>query len=432
MDRSKVKQLIITLIAVFIILYVLLVFLSSVFDLSGIKTEIAVEMTASQLFHKRAIILRDEILVKNTESGVVSFAVSDGDQVSKAQHIANIYNSEEDALSVQQISNLNKEIAKLKKLSAGAKNGDFGIDTINSQIDNAVKNINVSVADRKFTSAKVYSQNLSYLITERFLVTGKPVDIASRITALTAQRNSLSRESDKLISSIKAKRAGCFSLSTDGYEKLCKYSEILDITPSRLDEIMKEKPKKISDNVIGKIVGGVNWYIICEIDKEEVLNITANSAHSVTVSIPYASTEQLPASIVAVNPEPNTDRYALVVKCDYMNADLAKIRKENVDICLAQYKGIRVSKTALHDSLVTNEVKQKDGTKKTVEKTVQGVYVLYGNELQFKEVKVIYAGSDFVICDPEPPVEELFTGKTISLYDNIVVKGSDLKDGKIV
>ena len=58
--------------------------------------------------------------------------------------------------------------------------------------------------------------------------------------------------------------------------------------------------------------------------------------------------------------------------------------------------------------------------------------MLYGNELQFKEVSILYSGSDFVICDPSPDSGVLFNGKTISLYDNVVVEGSDLKDGKII
>ena len=45
---------------------------------------------------------------------------------------------------------------------------------------------------------------------------------------------------------------------------------------------------------------------------------------------------------------------------------------------------------------------------------------------------LIYSGSDFVICDPSSDNTNLYNGETISLYDNIVVKGNDLKDGKII
>ena len=74
----------------------------------------------------------------------------------------------------------------------------------------------------------------------------------------------------------------------------------------------------------------------------------------------------------------------------------------------------------------------KDGNQVTKKKKVQGVYVLYGNELQFKEISILYSGSDFVICDPSPEEGELFNGETVALYDNVVIEGDDLKDGKIV
>ena len=63
---------------------------------------------------------------------------------------------------------------------------------------------------------------------------------------------------------------------------------------------------------------------------------------------------------------------------------------------------------------------------------VQGVYVLYGSEVQFKQVSILYADEDYVICDTEPPEGILFNGETISLYDKVIVKGDDLYDGKVI
>ena len=67
-----------------------------------------------------------------------------------------------------------------------------------------------------------------------------------------------------------------------------------------------------------------------------------------------------------------------------------------------------------------------------IRKEVQGVYVLYGSEVQFKEISIVYAGNDYVLCDSSPTDGTLFSGETISLYDQIITEGDDLYDGKVI
>ena len=70
--------------------------------------------------------------------------------------------------------------------------------------------------------------------------------------------------------------------------------------------------------------------------------------------------------------------------------------------------------------------------KHTEKKKVQGVYVLYGSEVQFKQISILYAEDDYVICDAAPDKDELFNGETVSLYDKVILKGDDLYDGKVI
>ena len=195
----------------------------------------------------------------------------------------------------------------------------------------------------------------------------------------------------------------------------------------------KAKPKKVSDNTIGKLITNVGWYIVCPISNQDALRIATSSNQKVTIHMPYATTISIPAYVEAINRDVNGgDESIMVLRCDYMNSELASIRNENIEIRLKTYEGIRVSKDAIHDGVVKKMFNDKDGNQVAKKKKVQGVYVLYGNELQFKEISILYSGSDFVICDPSPEEGELFNGETVALYDNVVIEGDDLKDGKIV
>jgi len=115
-----------------------------------------------------------------------------------------------------------------------------------------------------------------------------------------------------------------------------------------------------------------------------------------------------------------------------MSPGIASLRNETVKIDLKTYKGLRIQKSALHDDYVEKAIENEDGTTKSEKKKVQGVYVVQGNQLKFKQVSILFAGEDFILCDPQPEDGVLFNGTTIEMYDKIVTEGADLYDGKVV
>ena len=115
-----------------------------------------------------------------------------------------------------------------------------------------------------------------------------------------------------------------------------------------------------------------------------------------------------------------------------MNEALADIRQEPIEIGLGTYKGLRVSKKAIHDDYIEKISYDNNGNQSVEKKKVQGVYVLYGSEVQFKEISIIYSGNDYVLCDESPDSDILFNGETVSMYDQIILEGDDLYDGKVI
>ena len=57
----------------------------------------------------------------------------------------------------------------------------------------------------------------------------------------------------------------------------------------------------------------------------------------------------------------------------------------------------------------------------------KGVFVLNGNIVKFKKINIDYSDSEMSICN-NPNNENGF----VELYDNIIVEGTDLYDGKIL
>ena len=148
--------------------------------------------------------------------------------------------------------------------------------------------------------------------------------------------------------------------------------------------------------------------------------------------MPFASTGSIPAKVVAINQESRQSDAVVVLECSYMNNELSKVRKESVQIAVNTHSGIMVNKKAIHVEPVMKVIDDGSGRQVKQEVMVQGVYVLYGSELVFKEIVPLSTYSTFVLCDPNPEEDATFNGETVKLYDEVVVGGTDLYDGKIV
>ncbi len=182
---------------------------------------------------------------------------------------------------------------------------------------------------------------------------------------------------------IRTDYAGYFTEFCDGYENIYDYDRIKRLS---LDDLHNFCRASVTENTAGKVIGNVKWYVACEVspDDASALNIWDSA---VTVLFSEASSEPIPAEIYRIN-QASKDSNAVVI--------------------------------------LRNDNPHKE------EKKVQGVYVLYGSEVQFKQISILYADSDYVICDTNPAEGILFNGETISLYDKVIVKGDDLYDGKVI
>ena len=264
----------------------------------------------------------------------------------------------------------------------------------------------------------------------RQIVTGKQGDFTDKIAGLKAERDSLKSSTGAPIGTVKSESAGYFVSKVDGYEGLFDCSALDEVTAL---DVKNAKPNQIDESAyIGKIIADTNWYILCPITPDQATSLTHASA-DVQVRLPSVLDEPIPAKVLHVNNFTNDDSAIAVLQCNYMSDALSYLRRDNVEIIVNEYEGLKIPKSALHDDYVTYTVYDDDGNEvETKKEKVQGVYIEYGTELVFKQIAILYAGDDYVICNEEPESGVLLNGSTISLYDKVVVEGGDLFDGKII
>ncbi len=422
-----------TYIAPIIIAIVLIYFAVSMLasSFSMVYVEAAQYATVTKKTSSEAYILRDESYITNDQTGVIYYNVKDGDKVSAGGVIATIYESETDVINVTKMNELDEEINNLKKLNSMSQVLGVSLESINKSLNKNLADFIIDIKNNDFSDASADINNLLYSLNEKQIVTGKVTDFNDRLTQLEQQKTELQQAISPPIGQIISPASGVFTTQVDGKEKLYDYSKGTKITYNNLKNAVEAQASEIPSNAVGKIISDVNWYICCPMSKTEASEFKEISG-LIDIEIPFVSADQLSARVKSVNDDAKTDNSVVVLECENMNSTLAKIRTEKVEIAVKTYSGIKVPVSAVHKDKATITTENSDGTVSTKEKEVEGVYILYGNEIKFREIVKLYQEDDYVICDTDVENEKLYSDTTVELYDKIVTEGTNLYAGKIV
>lgn len=394
-----------------------------------ISTESAVYSTIKDSINTDAYVIRDEVIIRNNDGNVVNYLIDDGGKVSNNGKIANVYKDSKDIIIKKQIDQIDKEIEQLKNLNKISNASITNPNAINIQVSDCLKQSISDINDNKLQNIDDDKDSILYLINQRSIITGKVENFNDRIADLQSKRDSLMSSYNKEISSVLSPKSGYFVSITDGLEETVNYSEVNSLTPDAVRDALSKKEEQRSDS-IGKIISGVNWYVTCNVSYDESKDIKIGDYLSIT--FPFSSISDVPCNVIAINPNSEKTEAAIILECDYMNKELSLLRTESISLNLNSYSGILISKKSLHEDTVVKEIIDENGNTSTEEKKVQGVYVLYGSEMVFKQVIPIFANNNYIICKSDPSEEELFNGETIKVYDEIVTEGAGLYNGKIV
>jgi hypothetical protein len=246
---------------------------------------------------------------------------------------------------------------------------------------------------------------LIQLLNKKQMVLGNSGDLAGYLAQLKAQKTSL-EASLTTYTSIATDTAGYFINPVDGYETLLDYQTISEITYDTLKKAMDAKPT--TTNAIGKIVGSNEWYLAAMVDPSVSQYVALDD--TVEITIPLLSDDVYTCCVAALNVDYATETTVIVLQCSQMNQQLAEARKENAQLRLKTYHGLRINQSAL---------RVVDG--------VTGVYVVNGISAEFKPVDILYSDTGFVIC-----AYDASDTSGLVQYDEVIVGGGDLYDGKVV
>lgn len=374
---------------------------------SGVDTELAVLHSTYESIETEGLVYRTEKLIPAVSSGQPYYTIENGTRVAKNSVIASVYRDAESGRIKQQIEEIDAQIAAFKTIMADAGSGRLTLGVISEQTTEALLNLVQHTDSGDLSLVSGSSFNILSLLSKKDLVTGKSVDFSEKIRALEQTKAELKSSYQNPISQISAPVAGYFADHVDGYESLLTPNNLTKLSTTTLAEQMNAQPQFDTPSC-GKIVSGYEWYMAC-IVPDSYYNVLG-VGRTLTLKMSFVLDEAVPVTVYACNKD-NKGNMAVVFRCDQMSSELSTIRKEAVAIQLVEHTGLKVPQRAI----IVNE------------KQEVGVYIRSGNSVAFRKIKQQFSQpADYAICEI---VDE---DGYLQMYDDIIVGGRDLYDGKII
>ena len=361
----------------------------------------------------QGVFIRNEKIITYNGSGVISYEIPDGGKIGTDGVIANVYSSENQIEIKQKIASLQHELYLLERISNPGTTQTAQPSNIAELFTQNYKTYLRQREQHILDDMQATREEMLVLLSTYQLITGKDNSYAEKMQAIRSEIRALQKSQEAPLDVITADSAAYFVSYADGYETELTLSDVNALTVSQLKQV-QEGNVQPNPAAIGKLIDNYQWVLAAIVDNSEKKYKTGD-----TLTLKFTSaSETASGKITSVNDEGTQS--IVCITCEEMNYNLVQHRTENVELIKGEYQGIRVPRQALHFRSLTEEVKDEETGKITqVTNKYRGVYVLDGEQPEFRKLDVIYEGTDYVISAQRPEKSYL------ALYDSIITKGID-------
>ena len=379
---------------------------------SPYETETVTQIDNEDKMEVGGVFLRNEEVVEADHKGyIVHYLYSDGKKIGAGGTVAELYATESDVLNYEKIKELNELVEILEESQDQSSVLVTNADHITSQINNKIKEYSNAVYKHDYEAIEKCKNEMQILLNRRNIITEKEKNFSSYISQVKAEISSLKSKIKNPLKAVKVSKNGNFVISVDGYENKAKYTNIAEMSVSQTEEfISSATPDSVSDKAIGKLVTDFDWYytMVLPIDDRE-LDESIKVGTSLKMRFNGVSEKILDVTVSKVSIDESENKMAVTVKSNYLNEKFCSARKEKADIIFNSVKGYKIKKSAVR--IVDDQ---------------KGVYVIIGNQMFFRKIDVLYEIDDYVVC-------KISSGSgTLKPFDDVIVKGTDLYDGKTI
>ena len=374
------------------------------------------------------VLLFDETYVAG--SGTLGYLAADGERVSAGTAVAEVYNDASQAVLRQQLTQLTEQIDLLQR---SQNTTALQLDTLLKDRAAALYGLMDTLDAGDFES--VEGDANAYLLAQNklWIVTGDSANFNDQIAALTQQAQSVQAQLGNP-AQITAPQTGYFVRASGSGRLNAGAEDILAQSAPEMKAYLDADPVLPLDGCAGKIVAGFTWRYagVCTAAQgEKLLGTDGKPLRSaVEISFPGQAENALKATVTQVTIDAESGLARFVLSCNSINGDVLRLNHAAAKISLGQTAGLLVPSEAIH-------YLKEDGTdaQEKGENYIPGVYVKYGNIARFCKIDPVDDAHPLITQGEYTLVLPKGTEGSVSqvrLYDEIIVSGQNLYDGKLL
>lgn len=365
------------------------------------QTETAISASMEDTVPLSGIAMFDAVPVSG--GGSLGYLVEDGERVTEGTVLAEIYTDPAQSTQREELDRLDRIIDLLTK-SENSVGSDLALLT--AQTRTALLNLLDQLDTASYTGMSDAIDEFLLAQNRLQISTGQSSGFTATLADLQTQRDAAAAALEGL-QTIPADRNGYFISTAAALPLDLSEDTLKSDTAAALSERLQQEIPTTGSDLAGRIVTGFSWrfYGVCDLDTAARFD----GVTSVKIRVPGKQDEALDATVTEVAADETAGLAKITLECRTINADVLRLGREDAEIVLNTYEGIRVSKRAMH--IVDGE---------------RGVYVKYGSLQRFRRIVVLFEDETYLLLDPEAEDNE------VRLYDEIIVEGPNLQDGGLV
>lgn len=207
-------------------------------------TTYAYEYELNDSVEAEGLIVRREQVLPGAQ-GILDVTRGEGEQVGLGQQIGLVYRDDQAQQAQGQQEALRMELVQLR-YAIGQGGDAASAARVDEEILQALVALRSSAALNDYSSLEDQVLEVKSSVLRREYAYGadlSAVDLAARLTEMTAQYEALRAQNYDAVTRITAPVSGTFSALVDGYETLIDPDTALQLTPEGLSGLMKQPPE---------------------------------------------------------------------------------------------------------------------------------------------------------------------------------------------
>ena len=391
--------------------------------------ETALLATVEDTVDAEGVLLFNESYVAG--DGTLGYLVADGERVSAGTAVAEVYSDASQAGLRQQLTQINDQIDLLQKSQ----------NTTSAQMESLRKDRSAALYDlMDALDASDYedtdAQTEDYLLAQNklWIITGEVSTFSDQIAALVQQASNVQAQLGSP-TQITAPQTGYFIRSASSGRLNAGMEDILALGAADLKAYIESSPEIKLDGCAGKIVSGFTWYYagICSAKQGEKLLGSDGKPRKTSVEIRFPGQAETPlkATVQEVNIDTENDMARFVLSCEVVNGDVLRLNRANAQVIVGQSTGLRGA--AGGGPLPQRGRLRGRGSGRELHPRAS--MSRYGNLAHFCKIDPVDDQHPQVLDGDHLIVLPSGTAGSVSqvrLYDEIIVSGQNLYDGKLL